>query len=376
VPRDAGEAPRSSSRTLGFGTVAIGLIFDEDGAAEAEWLAEFLEPWFTPTSVPAEWRVKLSIDEGTFAQTAAGTVAAAPRACFTLDQEAVSYPSWRSGDRVLLADEERACFLRVAPGEVEIVAHPGTRKWRLTLMRVVREIAITRLRQSELELHAAAVETSFGAMLICGPKGSGKTTLSVYLMRHAGCGFVANDRVFVGATAGDIAVRGVPSAISVRANTLERFPELLGDRPDVARPCLQSLRELATSSGATEHGELVDLILSPAQLVDRLKVAPVGRAPLRAIVLPAIEAGTEGFRVERLDRRQAAVGIWANLYGRARGAGAATIFEEFCGGRIPPSQALADLVAERVPVYRLSLGPAAYATRDGAERLTRALLAS
>lgn len=379
---------------LELGGAAIELATDDLGAADAAWLAEFLEPWFARASTAA-WRVRLSIDREAFARLCVWRGYPAMRACFVLDREVVELPARLASDVVCLADVERSCFVRIAPGEVEIIAHPAVRTWRLTLMRVFREIAVTRARRSALDLHAACVASVDGALLICGPKEAGKSTLATHLMRHRRCGFVANDRVLIHSTDVTLTARGIPSAIRIRSGTLAAFPELLGARPDVARPCLRSLRELAalpeeperrgpqTSSSRRTRSRKArppseppapdDMILSPAQLLARLDALPVVSAPLGAIAFPSIERDVSGVRVKRLASEDTRARIWESLYGCAIEQRPATIFEELGGGKAAPPAAIVDRLAETVPAYAVSLGPDAYSAPFGAALLRRLL---
>ncbi len=370
---DVPRATREAHRTLAIGPITIALT-SNDGPA-ADWLVECLAPCFTPQRQAADWLVKLSRSAETYAQLShRRPLDAAPRACFALDQEVISLPSWSSGGSVIVADLERSCFLIVAPFQVEVVGDPGTRRWRFTSMWVFHEIAASRLRRTQLDIHAAAVEAAGRAILIVGPKQAGKTTLSLYLLRTGHCRMIANDRVFAGGAATPVAVRGVPTAVKIRPPTLAAFPELRRGLPNVERPYLYTLDDLAKTATREELAESAEFALSPAQLAHQLQVERLDSAPLGAIVFPWIRTDVDGWGIERLDPKEVSAGIWANLYGSRSGRRTPTLFEDLGGGPSVPSRSLADGLSEAAPGYRIVLGRGAYGEPDFARRLLEILV--
>jgi len=329
-----------------------------------------MEPWFKPTSERADWQLRLSGAPDTYEEARAQPPAVAdPRACFALDTYVLSLPAWSAGGRLKVADSERSCFLTVSPFEIDLLGDPRTRRWRFTAALVLLEIAATRMRQTSLDLHSAAVEAVGRSILIVGPKDAGKTTLAFYLLRSGSCRALANDRVFASAAGTAFVVHGVPTAVKIRQRTLVEFPELLRRLPAVERPYLYSLDELTQASPCGERTELAELALSPPQLLRQLEVDARASAPLGAIVFPRIQGDVDGGDVVPLSPAEVRAGIWANLYGNPSGRREPTVFEELDGGVIPPSPSLVDRLSRAVPGYRVLLGPRAYATRELAARL-------
>lgn len=353
----------SSTRAFG-GTARIAVSADDPAAAA--WLDEFVTPSFAATSLPADWRLHLSTSAGVRADLHAPRFAADPRACFALDTSVLSLPVARGDGRLHVADVERSCLLHLAPHVVEVIGDPGTRRWRFTALLVLLEIAATHMRRGNLDLHAAGVAIGGRALAILGPKGAGKTTLSIYLLRAAAAAALANDRVFAGVRDDAIVVHGVPTAVKLRRSTVELFPPLVDRLPDIERPYLYALDELPRTAAAAATD---DLALSPPQLRRQLAAPPCASAPLAAILVPRVRADLDGWSVARIEPDDLPAILRANLYGSAMADRAATLFEEMDGGLAPPSSSLIDQLAHRVPAYRVELGRGAYADTALAARL-------
>jgi hypothetical protein len=352
---------------VAFGSVVI--AFTSNDAAAAEWLSEFLAPWFRPSPDAAGWHVRMSSSlESYLALRNLRPHEPARRPCFAFDQQVLSLPAWPSGGQLVFDDAERSCCFAVTPSRVDLVGDPRTRRWRYTWMWVFHEITATRLRRTHLDLHAAAVEAGGRALLISGPKRAGKTTVSFHLLRSGRCRSIANDRAFAGAAGASFLVRGMPTAVKILPSTAAEFPEIRRGIPGVERPYLFSLDELArVPEGRPPDSD--EFALSPALLLRQLQAQPLDAAPLGAIVFPQIRTDIDGWHLERLDADTLHAAVWANLYGSQLERRTATIFEDFDGGPTPPSGRLAVALSEAVPVYRLLLGRRAYDDRDFAPRL-------
>jgi hypothetical protein len=356
------------------GPLTVGLRSDDRAAAE--WLIEFLHPWFAPTAGAAEIQVSVSSAEDAYAELAVRRpLDAAPRACFALDQQVVSLPAWSTEEGLAVADLRRSCFLVLAPRQIALFGDPTTRRWRFTLQLVFHEIAAIRARRTDLDLHAAAIEAGGRAVVIVGPKRAGKTTLSFHLLRSGRCRWIANDRAFVGnADRAAFTIRGMPTAVKIQPPMLHDFPELRRGLRNVERPYLHAVNEVAGASLDEEIDGSAEFALSPAQLARQLNVKPLASAPLAAIVFPQIRPETAGFAVERLATAEVSAGIWANLYGKPSGRHEPTLFEELDGGTSASRRSLADALSEIVPGYRVVLGRDAYAAPDFAARLLETVL--
>jgi hypothetical protein len=358
----------ASERALSFGEGA-GVVLRSDDEAAIAWIEEY----FGPTLVAGDEREGLhAVEAGASAPDHEELAAAVPgdapaRPWFTFDQRMLSLPS-RSSDAGLIGlDAERSAVLSTGPGATEVVGDPSSRRWRFTLVMALQELIALPLRASRLEVHASAVETDGGAILIVGPKRAGKTTLSFHLLRSGRCRAIANDRVFAGPDSGSIAVRGVPSSLRVGPAMAAEFPELGAGLPPIDRVHLYSAEELARPDGARPP-ETDELMLSPAQVATQLGVERIAAAPLGALLFPRVDAGVDGWRLDRLDAADAAAETWANRFGIATRPRPATAFEELRGGAADPPWALADRLSEAAPAYRVTLGRGAYDDPDFAVR--------
>jgi hypothetical protein len=364
---------RETRRILAFGPVAIALCSAD--AAAAAWLLEVLQPSFAPTRRAPDWEVNISSAPAAYAGLRGlQPPDAATRLCFALDQEVVAFPAWSVHGRTTVADAERSCFLTVSPGRVELVGDPATQRWRFTSMWVFHEIVATRLRRTHLDLHAATVEHEGRSLVIVGPKGAGKTTLSFHLLRAGRCRIMANDRAFAGRAGTSFVVRGVPTAVKVRPPTLAEFPELHHGIPAVERPYLHLVYDLARMSAEGASAGGVEFALSPAQLARQLRVDAVGHARLGAIAFPRIRPHPAGWAAERLDPAEVAAELLVNLYGGPVAHRGPTVFEDVDGGRSLPPADLAGDLARAVPGYRVNLGPGAYTEPGFSGRLLARLL--
>src|SRR5512144_1257045 len=133
---DSANPPAARACTLAFGPVAIALASDDPAAAD--WLSEFLGPWFAPTSRSGEVQVTVSSSSDTYTALAADRPLDAPlRPCFAHDQQVIAFPSWRTEDGVMIADLRRSCFLAIARSRIGVFGDPTTRRWRFTLQSVL-----------------------------------------------------------------------------------------------------------------------------------------------------------------------------------------------------------------------------------------------
>jgi hypothetical protein len=329
------------------------------GTSALEWVREYFGPTLDAAEAPGAPLLETSEDAGALAALLAAKPAAPEeRAFYAWDQRVVTIPSWEDGERLYGLDE-RGNVVGVSPGEISVVADPGTLRWRWTLVITIKEALSARLRGSELEAHAAAIELAGRAIALVGPKGAGKSTLSFHLMRSADCSTLSNDRVFLAVGDDGPIARGMPSAMRIRSTMDAEFPELRAGLPERERHYLYSEAELA--GPPLPIGEPAgELIVNPAQMGRALGARRVAEAPLGAILFPEVDPEASGWRLEELDADEVGHRLVANLYGSSTRPRPPTAFEIEAGSDGEPPPELARVLGSTVRGLRIVLGRGAY----------------
>ncbi len=349
-----------------------------DDADTARWLREFLTPWFEACPPGAsDFRVRFTTStpaiEAFERRQAAATLA--PRACLALDSQVVELPGWTDAGGAVMADSRLGCFYQLRRGSVEIAARGGIPRVRIGLMRVVRELAALRMLGEVgcLDLHAAAFAVKERAVLLIGPKRAGKTTLLVNALGSGRASLLANDRVFVDTSPQPGIAFGVPTLVSIRPDTIERFPSLASSVP--GKSALLHAGEIEVyAAGSPSDAPLQMFSLSPAQLAQQLGAGTLRCAPIAAVVFPEISPTQSGWSLALVPPADAAARLRENLYGARLGPRSRTAFEEIVGGcpdlQPEPAERVKRL-ASSIPSFACRLGPDAY--RDGPDAWLRAL---
>jgi hypothetical protein len=229
-------------------------------------------------------------------------------------------------------------------------------------MRVVRELTMERVVASGgLLLHAAALAGARGSVALCGPKRSGKTTLLMALLSSGAGAYVANDRCVLRGTDGRASLRGLPTLVSIRRDTLERFP--------AAQARLASVRPDADGG---ERAERPNVSLSPPEFCELLGGCPrASGGPLLALLFPRIGDAPTPLRAQRLAQGEALARLRAGLF---RAGHASPLGEVFAPGRAPaPSDASLAALAARVPAYDCLLAGDAAPDAEACRRLLASL---
>jgi hypothetical protein len=366
----------------GYSFCGTAIEVESDLPAVTSWLDEFLTPSFDLWSgARADFAVRIRTAPSPHAALAStrppGPLAEMP--CFALDREVVELPGWTTSERTVLADAKFGALYALGDASVEMVAQPGSQAYRGAAMRVVREIATARALASHerLQLHVAALELGGRALLFAGPKGAGKTTALAYVAAASGAPILTNDRALVARAPGGFEVRGVPTIVSIRPQTLEFFPRLLRGIPAVERPAHLTLEE--TDAALAAHGNAENgahLKLSPAQLARQLGVSLSARARLAAIAFPEADGDPHGLAVDPLSGAEAARRLPGVLFGAHSGTAEPTVFERFARVCRPADadRELVEAIAARIPCFALRIGAARYAERGAADAILAACL--
>jgi len=352
---------------------------DSDASEDLEWLAEFLCPSFMRLDIagprPADCRVRLVRDPAAFERWHQRLQSAEPfgTQAFLLDTGPVELATFSEDDALVAHDDFFNVFFRwspaVGPCDVEIVdrhrenpdeaARP--RQARLPLMRAVREWAMHHgLRCGRIFLHAAAIVRNGNAVLLAGPKKSGKTSLlTASLHDRTDISYLANDRVMVSRLDHGWRCRGMPSIVSVRPGSMDFLPGIEGRLRRVAAG--HTSRSTATNAPvAFDDGRFG---LSPPQFCRMVGTQPVAEAGLAAIVFPRISAATASVAVRALSGPEAVERLTAAVFGRVGVGGPSALFDVVHSGVYPDPAAriaAAAQLAKDVLCVDVELGSRAY----------------
>ncbi len=371
----ARENPTRARVGYRFGPASID--FESDDPESVRWLTEFLTPWFD-IAPPGHARIAVrltttpSVVEALDHRRRGAGVR--PVTCFLLDSQNVELPGWVDGRETVIAYDELRCVYRVGRGSIEIVARPGDRLARIAVMRAVREAAAAMMlaQGAMIDLHAAAFTVGGRAVLLPGPKQSGKTTLLVSALRSERASLLANDRVFVDTRQRPAVACGVPTMVSLRTGTLARFPQLRHGLP--ARPTLLHSAELDAGVGTDQSDASgLDFALSSSQLARRLAVAVTRAAPIAKVIFPELDRTIETWALEPLTPEQGMARLDACHYGVRSASRPRTIFEDAAldWATAPVNPEHSHPASAHLSFFLCRLGRDAY--RDGATAFLRAL---
>jgi hypothetical protein len=355
---------------LRCGPAAIEVLSQD--AASLAWLAEFLAPAFgrTPTRRPHH-RVFFDVAPARYAALQRRLRSAPTREIegFGFDGHFSRHASFGDEEGRTWAYDPAGAFIGVdeAAREILVVARRDAPRARLALMRVVRELAVSaQLRAGLLPVHGAAFAARGGAVLICGPKRAGKSSLLVHALTCGGA-FLSNDRVFVDASARPRATP-MPTIVMLREGTLSLFPSLRRDferaRYDRSRTLAECAPGVARRTPRARPG-FDRPGISPAQLCDLLGAPMRAAAPVRALLFPRIDPRARGLALHRLAPARARSRLARPLMKPSHPMRLAALFSPARRRESVPATAERDAchqLASRVPAFECRLGPQAYET--------------
>jgi hypothetical protein len=289
--------------------------------------------------------------------------------CFSNDGYFSRSPAWTdaAGDTWVHCDAEGAFLGIPAVGtDLQLIVRGNRDRDRLTLMRVVRELAtFEQWQRGRWLLHGAAFESAGGAVVVCGPKNAGKTTLLMHALQ-AGCKLITNDRVVVDRLAAGPVAHGMPTIVCVREPTLEFFPGLAKRCAEARFQRALTISECRTvDRSETLSGENVESLptLSGAQLCRLLGTTAVQSAPLTKVLFPNVRPQARGIELIRLAADEAAAQLAENILAPCRPLRWSSAFARFAACAPPAWQRLLDgcrRLANDVDCYRCVLGPDAF----------------
>jgi hypothetical protein len=356
------------SSSLRFEDFEVAVTAPERG--DLGWLEAFLACGFEPIAQGAgDRRVVLTVDAAAYDRllSRGRPGQGAQVEGFAGDAKPVRLERWPSNaSDAVFRDLRRAFFYVVSAdvARVEIVARERTPKCRTRLMRVVRELAMDRVvATGGILVHGSAVRVDGGVVVMCGPKRSGKTTLLMSLLAIPGTRYVANDRCVLRPTESGVGVRGLPTLVSIRCDTLAHFPaarwRLGGIRPDLA----------------TGPSEPTSFSLSPPEFCELMGDCPrESGGPLLALIFPRITRDPAPLTLERVAAPEALARFREGLFRAGHASPLGEAFASKAALAASSAHAAERRIAESVPAFDCRLGgggaPGAEACRGLLERVS------
>lgn len=369
-----------------FETLAVWV--ESDAPPDLEWLAEFMGPACRTREHPctgsrdASRTVRLRADAALHAEYGARIASGAAHedaTAFVMDSGAVTLRVFADGGVRVAHDPAFDAFYRiVTPHSVEIIDVPrdagaSPRRARGALMRIVREwVTHSARRAGHLALHAAGIAHDGRAILLAGPKNSGKTTLAAACLLHGDrWGLLANDRILLRRGKLGWVCRGMASIVSVRPGTVGQLPSLRGRLDQLTG------RALAAHHEPPSEPYLVNgrMSLSPPQFASALGAALIGEAAACAVAFPRIDRAGEGIRCSRLGSDEATDRLASTLFAATMPGAQSDLLEEPCQvARLSADAIRAQVagLAAGIPCFEVGLGRSAYSPAE-VTRLLRAL---
>lgn len=339
-------------------------------AQPLSWLQAFLSPHLDASQGSGSaFEIDLLVD-----QSECERVRGCPRMprgtaidCFVADGRFEQLTLWQEDAAGRVLHDNRAdAFLRIPTkgGPIRVLVGRDCGRLRVLLMRIVRELALLQaLQHGDLFLHAAAVVSGVGGVLIAGPKEAGKTTMLLDFLRSGGARFLANDRVMVDLTGASAIARGVPTIIKVRPGSLDYLSGLAEPAFGFPHRHYLTLRECAAGSPLIEPPTRQPPSLSPPQFCKWLNVTGVADAVVELIVFPVLDPSVRRSGLRRLSSKQAAQRLVANQFS---GGGSGVVSPALAGclpGNLPPADSVeqaCSTLAHHAAAIECRLGPEAF----------------
>ena len=338
----------------------LGISVEVEEPSDLVWLTENLSPAFEVNSAAATFfsiqcRCNRQLFDSLHRQSQRQKLRAIN--LFSMDGQAASYPAWEAVDGSLrLLDSELACIyiIDLTSRSILISVSEPRHSVRIAMLRLIREIASQKVLENDaLHQHAAAASVEGAGILVCGPRRAGKTTLLSHLLER-GANYIANDRSVISQRArqGPI-LSGMPTIVSVRANTITLIDGLGCARQQgwLARETVEE----TVADRVTTYAQPDDanLSLSPAQYCRLMERPQIKSAPLKYLLFPKVDTTTSGILVSKLNTEEVMERVTANHLDLSR-----TVFS--APGRAHRCSALADelraRLAPRCQAYSVVLG--------------------
>lgn len=366
--RVSSSTPDTYQKDFSYDDLIVRVSSDDPSALS--WLEEFLSPQFEVGERGAyDCRVRLIADTKRYEATLHGRAwnDGQLEECFALDSGPVRLPLWDapSTDRIIF-DQAHTTFYVMDPrnASVDVLTPVGNLAARLSLMRVIREFAMNdAIGRGRLILHASGLVVGGKGIMMAGPKGAGKTTLMIHLLRHPGAEYVSNDRIVITYDDRGLRFRGMPTIVTIRFPTLEMFP-VVRDRL-LSSPYRDRLTLGEAKTARKPFRAMADpqVSLSPAQLCDLLRVRSAGHGGVEALVFPQVTGRSGGIELEQLSTQAAAARLADSVFSVRSPNRASRVFVLSANSPGPDQgwlESLCRRLVSQVRCYDCRLGSEAY----------------
>jgi hypothetical protein len=324
----------------------------------------------------ADWEITVTLDGGRYERLAGLGPSSGEALCFALDTRDINLPLWNAdAPAKVLFDAESETFFLLESGRrrITLVTRGDGGRFRIGLMRVVRELATNRAQHDGgVILHASAFSLGNKGVIVTGPKGAGKTTLLMYALQTTPADYVSNDRVLLRWDDGP-RIRGIPTIVSLRGPTLSFFPPVL-ERLRGSGYTFRLTRREASERPPTELAVKSDgrASIGPNQFCEILEVESTAGARPAVILFPKLCDRSGPLRLNRLPKELAAARLYDVLFGVRKLRTTSPFFsdapEQPAFDREKLEAACAALTAE-VASYECELGPDAYSENRSSQIL-------
>ncbi len=279
------------------------------------WLEEFLCPQFEVIDQVSSYncKVQLITDDNRYNNLLDMRPLKNNRIdAFAFDTRMIRLPTRRlNEDNQSVYHEEEKVFYCVNSDktQVHIISPKKNKGLRKAAMRVIREFAMNHShRKGDLIIHGAAFVFGNDGVIVAGPKGSGKTSLLICVLLNTQVRFAANDRVSVIFDAKGPALHGIPTIISIKRQTPGFFQQSFLASPLGFIDYRLNTNEIRLNTRELpKYDPLDSLSVSPAQFCSLLRVRPIARGNVRAIVFSQITGRKGAFELRELPPETSAV---------------------------------------------------------------------
>lgn len=184
--------------------------------------------------------------------------------------------------------------------DIDLLTHSGTVRPHRYPIRLMREAMLRTYEDAGgVVFHAAGVDVAGAAVMICGPRGAGKTTVAAALLKLPGTSLLSNDRLI--AYQGNRVV-AVPLPVPTAQGTIQAFPEL---ERLVAHPM---------GTMPVEFGSTIKHAFTARQFAETFGARLLSHSTLRLVIVPRLVDSDEPAYARALSVAEAHHVVAANCF--------------------------------------------------------------